>query len=490
MPLRLPRTAALLPLAALALACSDTPTSESPAARFTAGSATSPVNVSHDTTAQNETPLAANPRNTANLITGANDWNYNDGCAVNASFDGGRSWTATLPNGFLPGVTKFTNDPAVAGTGSYDAGGDPAIAFGPDGTAYFVCQAFTFGSPTEIALLLSRSTDGGRTWLDGRTTPLVHVANWQGNGKSKGSNGQFADHESIFVDQRTGFIYVSWVQFNGNSSHSPVLVAVSRDGGHSFAPPVRVTQGPVRNNQDARIVSGPDGTLYLTFDTGVQGGKGTVIYASRSGDGGTSWSTPAQVATFNNPVCAFPPSCFNLSGGPFRAGGSYPVPAFDATRNRLYVTWDDIAADGRAKVYLAYAAAPAAGQPVNLSSWTMLPPLAGTGDRFEGELGISSGGRLDLAFYDRSYSGNTLVDVTLASSSDGGATWQTQRISTAGFDPSLYGVPSGSGIRPFIGDYNGLVSLPDRALMTWTGVGPKTGALETNLEIFFAGATP
>src|SRR2546428_10238366 len=41
----------------------------------------------------------------------------------------------------------------------------------------------------------------------------------------------------------------------------------------SFSTPIKVTAGPIRNNQDQRIVSGPDGTLYLTFDNGIQGGK-------------------------------------------------------------------------------------------------------------------------------------------------------------------------------------------------------------------------
>src|SRR4029079_3973583 len=115
------------------------------------GGPTLVVKVTHDTTAQNETPIAGNPLHPQKLNVGGNDWNYNDGCSVNASFDGGKSWTATLPNGFLPGVTKYTNDPATPGTGVYDFGGDPAVAFGPDGTAYFACFGYQGSSPYGVA---------------------------------------------------------------------------------------------------------------------------------------------------------------------------------------------------------------------------------------------------------------------------------------------------------------------------------------------------
>ncbi len=446
------------------------------------------VNVSNDTTAQNETPLAVNPRNAKNLIVGANDWNYNDGCAVNASVDGGKSWTSTLPNGFLPGVTKYTNDPAVAGTGRYDYGGDPAVAFGPDGTAYFACFGYQAASPYNVALLISRSTDGGRTWLKGGSAePLAQVAVWQGNGISKGSTGQFPDHEQLHV-AADGTIYVTWAQFNGQGSHSPVYVATSVDGGRSFSFAHKVTSGSVRSDQDQRIVSDPKspGVAYLTFDNSIQGGKGTAMFASMSRDYGASWTAPAPIATFQNPVCLFPPYCFNISGTPFRGPGSYPAPAFDPVRQRLYVAYTDIV-NGRAQGFLTYADAH------DLTKWSAPTIIASTmnGDRLNVELSVEqTTGRLDAMFYDRSWTKNALVDVSYASSSDGGTTWTTKRVTSSGFDPSAYGVPSGSGVRPFLGDYTGIVSLSTGAAMSWTGPGQTYGVLPTNLEIYFGSATP
>ncbi|HET9010350.1 MAG TPA: sialidase family protein [Gemmatimonadaceae bacterium] len=442
------------------------------------------VNVSNDTTAQNETPLAVNPLNAANMITGNNDWNWNDGCGVNATFDGGRSWTKTLPNGFLPGVTKYTDDPSVAGTGFYDYGGDPAVAFGPDGTAYFACFGYQAAPPYAVALLVSRSTDGGRTWLaGGASQPLVQAATWQGNGITRGSTGQFPDHESMHV-ANDGTIYIPWAQFNGSSAHSPIYVTTSRDGGRTFSPALKVTSGSIRNDQDARIVTDPtDGTAYLTFDTGIQGGKGTAMYVAVSHDHGASWSAPALIGTFQNPVCLYPPYCFNISGNAFRGPGSYPVPAFDPTRHRLYVAYTDIV-NGLAQVLLTSASAS------DPTAWTPAQVVApGAGDRINVEMSIEPGsGRIDMMTNDRSWSGNTLFDVTYLASGDGGASWSTRRVTQKSWDPSQYGVPSSSsstGIRPFIGDYDGIVSLPTSAGMTWTGPGRTYGTYPTNLEVYF-----
>ena len=238
---------------------------------------------------------------------------------MNASQDGGRTWTKTLPSGFLPGISKFTNDPGVAGTGVYDFGGDPAVGFSPSGTvAYFACFGYQGSPPYGVVLLLSRSYDGGRSWLaGGNSAPLALVSNFAGNGLAKGSKGQFPDHESMHV-AKDGTIYIPWAQFTGSSSHSPIYVSTSRDG-VSFAAPVQVTSGSVRSDQDARIVTDPaTGYAYLTFDNSIQGGKGTAIFVSVSKDKGATWSAAQRVGTIVNPVCLFPPSCFNISGGQFR----------------------------------------------------------------------------------------------------------------------------------------------------------------------------
>ena len=446
------------------------------------------VNVTNDTTAQNETPLAVNPQNPQNLITGNNDWNYNDGCGVNASLNGGKTWTKTLPSGFIPGITKYTNDPSMPGTGVYDYAGDPAVAFDANGVAYFACFGYQAYPPYNVALYLSRSFDGGRTWLKGPPSePLTQVTVFQGNGVTKGSTGQFPDHEAMTIAS-DGTIYVTWAQFHGFGYSSPVWVATANisDKNLKFTT-VQVTSGTTQSDQDQRVAVKPDGSVaYLTFDNSVLGGGGTAMFVSTSIDRGKSWSTPFRFATFKDPVCLFPPYCFNITGGEFRGPGSYPVPAYNPVDNRLYVSFADIV-DGKGQIYLTSAAA------LNLTTWSTPAVVAANtaGDRFASELSIAPDGRLDIAFYDRGYTGNTLVDLTYATSSNSGLNWASTRVTKAGFDPSLWGVPSGSGIRPFIGDYNGIVSLPTSAGMTWTGAGTKNyGALQTNLEIYFGSVTP
>src|SRR5256886_9223078 len=101
-------------------------------------------------------------------------------------------------------------------------------------------------------------------------------------------------------------------------------------------------------------------SLYLTFDNGIQGGKGTANYVAVSRDGGATWTAPFAFSVYANPVCIFPSFCFNIpvgpSGTPFRGPGSYPAPAFDATRNRVEVVFADLV-NGLGRIYFTSAAA-------------------------------------------------------------------------------------------------------------------------------------
>src|SRR5947208_14071782 len=114
------RHSSVLAAVILFVACREAPSTSydlgTPGFSALGAGSVSVVNVSRDTTAQNETPLAVNPANPSNMITGNNDWNYNDGCGVNATFAGGQTWTPTLPDGFIPGFTQFTNDPTIQAT--------------------------------------------------------------------------------------------------------------------------------------------------------------------------------------------------------------------------------------------------------------------------------------------------------------------------------------------------------------------------------------
>ena len=252
---------------------------------------------------------------------------------------------------------------------------------------------------------------------------------------------------------------------------------------------MKVSSGSVRSDQDARVVVDPKtGYAYLTFDNSVQGGKGTAMYVSVSKDRGATWSNSFQFATFQNPVCVYPPYCFNISGAPFRGPSSYPAPAFDPTTGRLYVAYTDIV-NGLAQILLTYA------NVADITKWstpTIVAPASG--DRINVELSVEpSSGRIDMMTNDRSYSGNTLFDVSYITRSGGDTPWSTTRVTKKSWDPAQYGVPCGScasHVRPFIGDYDGIVSLPGSAAMTWTGPGKTFGLYPTNLEVLFASVAP
>ncbi len=425
------------------------------------------VNVSNDQLTDNEVTLAVNPLNPNNLIAGWNDWDLNNGVGYTYSFDGGKTWA---PRTFIPHVTNVDNegDPA---DGKFQVAGDPYFVFGPDGSAYAIVQGFNVTPPFEIQMLVLRSTDGGQTW--GR--PIVASVG-EGEGETRGSNGQFPDRESAAVDLSPlspyrGTLYVAWAQFHGLGGRSPIMLSYLRPGAQAFSTATLVSDLPGGFAQNATPVVGPDGAVYVTFiaynpQIGLSG-----TYIARSDDGGRSFGPSHFVAPFLDPVNG------TLPNSEYRVF-SFPVAAFDAARNRVVVAWND-RLNGVSTTFTSTCRP----DDLNHCSAPLRVTPSSTGEQFFPALSAAPNGRVDLLFYDRSRDpGNRLNFLTYAHSGDGGSTWNTLNVTRTPFDGEAQTTPSGT---PFIGDYIGVASTNATAYLAWTGNGKDT-VCTCNQEIFAA----
>src|SRR5206468_3371483 len=137
--------------------------------------------------------------------------------------------------------------------------GDDAVTFGPDGTCYHSYIAFDgIRAPRPLrattGIFLSASRDG-LTWDP--PVPVVDHVN---------SIEPMEDKPWLAVDgspdsPHRGNIYVAWTRFDVYGSKNPehkshILLARSRDGGKSFAPPIRVSDKPGNALDDSGTVEG------------------------------------------------------------------------------------------------------------------------------------------------------------------------------------------------------------------------------------------
>jgi hypothetical protein len=440
---------------------------------------TTPVNVTHDLFADNEESLGMNGSGT--LLAGAwNDFDFNDGCGFSFSASGGRTWA---PRTFVPGFTKFTNDPNVPGTGSFGVAGDPSVAWNPRfGTFDVVCQAFDVTPPFPIQLLettfnpAKANPNAGENQSYGAAawTHPVSVATGTSTGTLKGSNGQFPDHESIMVDTSTapghhfGRIYVTWAKFNG-SGRSPIQVAFSDDNGRHWTGPITVSDKSHQFDQDARINIGPDGTVYDTWidspnEVSLTGNQAMV---ADSANGGRTWSASTTVAPILGPTPGLLP---NSSYRVFADVTS----AVDQSTGQLVVAYTD-QRSGASNLWVTHATTGG-----SISSFTTpFRVKASQNEEFFPWMSSAPSGRVDLVYYDRSCDpANTLNCVTLSSSFNGGASWTNTPVTTTGFDGDMFQAclafvqPSNCGVF-FLGDYIAVESTDGKAQMLYTGNGPK-----------------
>jgi hypothetical protein len=437
---------------------------------------------------QNEQNLVINPTNKLNVVTSAND--YRDGfqAFVYTSSDGGKTFTDVL----LPGWDTFSGANGLFK--HVDAGGDPVLAFGSDGTLYYAAlvYSFAFANRTPSGVAVAASHDGGTTWA---APVMVHYED---------ANNFFNDKEWITAGLG-GTVYVTWTRFNmgphgAGYISSQIVISVSHDFGATWSDPTEVSDAAHPFDQGSSPAVAPDGTLYVAYE-GNQASDVTrdQVVLARSTDGGQSF-TNVELGRVYDDIGCYPTNVAQgrarLSFEQFRVS-SFPSLAIDPTTGALAIVWsDDQLNPGCAAGASSFSGT--TNNQVKLitskngTTWTAPKIITGGADKVYPAVGANAG-RTVVGYFTRDYSPTPTVadrscgrafldtsdpaypksapvyidfapvclDYAISSSSDGFAS--ETRVSSQSSNPYLEF--SGS----FIGDYTGVVVDSTGAAYTvWT----------------------
>jgi hypothetical protein len=411
------------------------------------------VRVTFDNDRDAETSIAANPKNSRNLLAG---WISSGDltCGYGVSHNGGRTWPVV---GVIPGIQKQSG-------GQFDRGTDPSVVFDKDGNAYYTCLAFDLvppGTGSAGTIFVSKSTDGGVTW----GAPVVAMAGLHVN--------EFQDHQFITANPANGHIYVTQTEFTAFGKPE-ILFTRSTDGGQTWAEPVRINDFAHNATfQDSFTATGKDpGTIYLTFGAFANAGLSNWnrIYIAKSSDGGLSFSQPQLLAEIT-------PLPDPLPNAPWRSDNNLWV-AVDRDTNQIYVNYADYdAGDADIRVMRVQDK----GDHFEVQGITRVNDDGPGSDQFFPFTTVAPGGRVDVCFQDRRYApGNALIFTTCAFSQDAGLSFANRQVTTEPFDASN---------NNFIGDYNWQFSTDKLVMPIFVGDGVPDGD-STAEEVFVASVAP
>jgi hypothetical protein len=416
--------------------------------------------------AEVEASAAVNPVNPSNLVAAWQQDRWSDGGAqglvASASFDGGRTWTASAPPfSVCAGAT------AAAGT-PYQRATDPWVTIAADGTAYFMALAFTgptFGATSANAMLVARSTDGGRTW----GPPKTLIADAGGT--------HFNDKNAIAADATDArYVYAAWDRLAA-AGGGPAYFTRTTDGGLTWEP-ARTIYDPGASSQTigALPVSLPDGTLLVVFtqlDEGAGGMTTATLRVVRSGDRGATWSAPVTIAASESVGTRD-----TATGQAVRDGGDLASAAADRA-GVVHVAWQDARPNGGTRDAIVASRSTDGGR-----TWSAPVRVSGGGaaPAFMPNVQVRADGTIGVAYYDlRSDTPDPAAlqaDYWLATSTDG-STWSDTHVAGP-FSLSTAPVASSA---LFVGDYQALLAAGSRFLPVFVQT---TGDLGNRTDVYVA----
>jgi hypothetical protein len=463
-------------------------------------SSTSNVNTDCETATagpHNETSIAVNPTNPLNLIGGANDYqlSLNPGghltetilSRAHVTFDGGKTWS---------------NYP-LNSTSTYQATGDPAVAFDASGHAYYATLGFRFTGNTaqNPDVLVANSGDGGKNWSVSR------VAAGSGN---EGSVGDLLDKEYVAA-WGTGNAIVTFGDFRlgtkGSFVSAKIFSSVTHDGGASWSAPQLIS-----GSLDEAFVSTPvvaaDGRIYVSFlnTTDLTTGRDDYEVVEVSPTTGAALAAPVKVATTIDGATDYPIAFGRQTyqDSVFRtwAAGNIAADPTDATH--LAVVWSDMRNSTLPAPSDPYKAVTNSDVIVSQSfdrghTWSAPVALALAGDQWMPWGVYDKSGLLRIGTFDRSGdSANHTYNYSLATETNPGAlTFTTAAVSDVRSDPTKNDRWFGRNVNPafpfataFLGDYSGIAATADGGVVAlWTDMrnsvtfGGRTGHAE---DVYFS----
>ncbi len=388
-------------------------------------------------TTQSEVSIDVHPTNKDIIFCSANatPWPVSGiyGTGVYWSLNGSTTWTG------------FDNPPFGSNSG------DPASVIGPDGRFYenYISNADGQG--------VSVSTNNGANWTSYTVTPIP-------------GPGGLADKNHYMVDKKAGSPYVNrsycaWTDFGGSIDGQAAL-KYSTDFGATWSSIFNLsgTLSPGSHAQGVNIQTGPNGEVYVCYAIydAWPGGEDAIGF-SKSTNGGATWTSARVYSATNFGIRG------NLSSKANIRVSSFPSMAVDrsggAYNGTIYITWPQ------------RGVTPAGSDPdiVMIKSsnggtnWTTPirvnnDPINNAKDQYYPWCTVDqSTGRFMLVFYDSRNVVNSQAEVYMATSTDGGVTYENFKVSDQAHTPApITGLAGG-----YAGDYIGVAGLDNVAFPYW-----------------------
>jgi hypothetical protein len=390
---------------------------------------------------QSEISVDIHPTNPNILFASANTTNWPVttlyGTGLYWSTNGGTSWTG------------YDNPPIGSNSG------DPAAVIGPNGNFYIGYIRNGGGQGVSV------STNNGATWSN------YTAAADPGSGNLLDKNHLWVDKQltSPYVNR----VYDAWTHFvTGSPSDNQVVLNYSTNNGVSWNSFVDLSSSlsPGSHAQGVNIATGPNGEVYAVFAIYDNWGAGVygedAIGFAKSTNGGVSF-TKARIysaANFgirgnlkstNIRVSSFPSMAVDRSGGP--------------RNGYIYIVWPQrgVAPAGSDPDIVLIRSTDGGNTwstPVRVNN----DPLNNGKDQYYPWCTVDqTTGALHIVFYDNR---NTTADssgVWMASSFDGGLTFENYQVSDANFKPKpISGLASG-----YQGDYIGVTASGGKVFPVW-----------------------